>query len=305
MAKRYWESVSEDHLLTVDLTTDDPEKLENLTLTVPDGPEEPFVEYGYNLKGLEREKIRCAHCHQPHLAGVVVNKGGLRFLVGHICGAHIYGVNFAALKKDYDTAVIRQDTLRRVREIRAVVDPFLEWMEQFSTSPVFHLRDELLLQLKKRMPWLAEQLQWHTNSGGGRLKGINLPATLFDGFTDPERGFRVSAAEISRVALLVVGKIEIEKDLGGTIGRLQVLLSQIETAVKQLEEVERFFQPSVLGPVCEWANRNDRKRKYEAGLMTVTCFRDQGSTTVRVPSTYRVPNTAPLIAFRAAVSNLK
>jgi hypothetical protein len=35
MAKKYWESVSEDHLLAVDLTTDDPEKLDNLTLTVP------------------------------------------------------------------------------------------------------------------------------------------------------------------------------------------------------------------------------------------------------------------------------
>jgi hypothetical protein len=236
---------------------------------------------------------------------VVVNKGGLRFLVGHICGAHIYGVDFAVLKKDYDTAVIRQDTLRRVREIRAVVDPFLEWVKQFSTSPVFHLRDELLLQIKKRVPWLWEQLQWHTNRGGGRLNGIDLPATLFDGFTDPERGFRASAAEISRVALLVVGKIEIEKDLGGTIGRLQVLLSQIETAVKQLEEVERFFQLSVLGPVCDWATRNDRKRRYEAGLMTITCFRDQGPITVRVPNTYKVPNMTPIMAFRAAVSNLK
>lgn len=192
-----------------------------------------------------------------------------------------------------------------MREIRAVVDPFLEWVEQFSTSPVFQLRDELLLQLEKRMPWLWEQLQWYTNSGGGRLNGIVLPATLFDGFTDPEKGFRGSAAEISRVALLVVGKIEIEKDLGGTIGRLQVLLSQIETAIKQIEEVELFFQPSILGPVCEWATRNDRKRRYEAGLMTITCFRDKGPTTVRVPNTYKVPNTSPIAAFRAAVSNLK
>jgi hypothetical protein len=235
---------------------------------------------------------------------VVVNKGGLRFLVGHICGAHIYGVDFAALKKDFDTAVIRQDTLRRVREIRAVVDPFLEWVEQFSSSSIFRLRDELLSQIKKRMPWLWEQLQWHTNNGGGRLNGIVLPPTLFDGFTDPERGFRGSAADISRVALLVVGKIEIEKDMGGTIGRLQVLLSQIETAIKQLEEVEQFFQPSTLGRVCDWATRNDRKRRYEAGLMMITCFRDQGPTTVRVPNTYKTPNMAPIEAFRAAVSNL-
>ena len=228
MAKRYWESISEDHLLAVDLTTDDPEKLEIFTLTVPDGPDGSFVEYGYNLRGLEREKIRCAHCHQLQLAGVVVNKGGLRFPVGHICGAHIYGVDFAALKKDYDTAVIRQDTLRRVREIRAVVDPFLEWMEQFSNSPAFHLRDELLLQLRKRMPWLWEQLQWHTNNTGGYLNGLKLPDTLFDGFTDPQRGFKEAAADISRSAMLVVGKIEIDKDVGGTLSRLQLLIGQVE-----------------------------------------------------------------------------
>ncbi len=29
-----------------------------------------------------------------------------------------------------------------MREIRAVVDPFLEWVEQFSTSPIFQLRDD-------------------------------------------------------------------------------------------------------------------------------------------------------------------
>ena len=301
---KYWGSVSDDYLLSVELTTDDPEKLENLIRIVPNGPEEPFVEYGYNLKGLEREKMRCAHCNQPHFAGVVVNKAGQRFLVGHICGKHIYGVNFAVLKKDYDAAVLRQDVLRRVREIRTVIDPFLEWLEHLTSSEVFDQYDRLHDQFSKSMPWLWEKLKWHTNNGGGYLGHLKLPSTLFDGFTDPKKGFKELAAEISKTAMLIVGKIEIEKDLGGTLGRLQASLSRIEAIVKQLEEVEQFFQPAALGTVCEWANEHDGKRRYKPGLMSIVCLRDKGPITTRVPSIYKIPDTSPIAAFRAAVSNL-
>lgn len=153
------------------------------------------------------------------------------------------------------------------------------------------------------MPWLWEQLQWHTNSGGGHLNGLKLPDTLFDGFTDPQRGFKEVAAEISKATMLVVGKIEIDKDVGSTLGRLQVLIGKVESVVKQLEEVEQFYQPGMLSEVCEWATQQDRKRRYEAGLMSITCIRDKGPTVVRVPSGYKVPDTAPIAAFRAAVSN--
>jgi hypothetical protein len=167
MTKRYWGSVSDALLLTVELTTDDPEKLENLTTALPEGPEDSFVEYAYDLRGLEREKMRCTHCHQAHLAGVVVNKGGKRFLVGHVCGAHIYGANFEVLRKDYEAAVVRQDVLRRVREVRGVVDPFLEWMETFSQSDIFKQYEDLRVQFQKKMQWLWTELQWHTNNAGG------------------------------------------------------------------------------------------------------------------------------------------
>jgi hypothetical protein len=241
MTKRYWESVSDTHLLTIQLTTDSPETLENLVSNVPGGPGDSFVEYGYDLRKSEHAKMRCTHCHQPHLAGLVINKDGQRFSVGHICGEHIYGANFAVLRKDYDTAVDRQNTLRRIREIRVVVDPFLEWMAVFAGADVFEKYTELKARLQKNMPWLWAQLQWHTNNGGGRVGQVKLPNALFDGFTDPQRGFKELAAEISRLTMLVVGKIEIEKDIGGTLGRLQVLLARVEATVRQLEEVEQFF----------------------------------------------------------------
>ncbi|MET4252955.1 hypothetical protein [Bradyrhizobium sp. LA6.7] len=304
MTKRYWESVSDAHLLAVELTTDDPEKLENLVDQLPNGPDESFVEYGYDLRKSERAKMRCTHCHQPHLAGLVINKAGLRFLVGHICGEHIYGANFEVLRKDYDAAVDRQGLLRRIGEIRAVVDPFLEWMAHFSTAKVFEQYGEIRAGFQKNMPWLWEQLKWHTNNGGGRVGRIRLPNTMFDGFTDPQRGFRELGAEISKLAMLIVGKIQIEKDIGGTLGQLQVLLARVEATVKQLEEVVQFFQPVLLGDVCDWATLNDRRRKYEAGLMSITCVREGSRSMVRVPPDYKIPNTAPIEAFRAAVSNL-
>lgn len=74
--------------------------------------------------------------------------------------------------------------------------------------------------------------------------------------------------------------------------------------MKQLEEVEQFFQPRILGEVCEWATTRDRKRRYEAGLMSITCIRDKGPSVVRVPAGYKVLDTALIAAFRAAVSNL-
>jgi hypothetical protein len=140
MKPKHWDTVGDEHLLSVELTTDNPETLENLVPYVPSAPGETFVEFAYDLRKLERPKFRCAHCHQRHLAGVVVNKDGQRFLVGHVCGAHIYGTNFAVLKKDYDAAVVRQDILRRVREIRGAVTQFLAWLD----TPAFS-RDTIAL----------------------------------------------------------------------------------------------------------------------------------------------------------------
>lgn len=302
--KKHWQSVSDSYLLSVELTTDDPEQLDNLTSTLPQGPEEPFVEFGYDLRGLERERIRCTHCHQPHLAGVVVNKGGKRFLVGHICGAHIYGANFAIIKRDYEEAVLRQDVLRRAENVRTVIDPFLQWIQQVSESGIFQLNEDFRYQFRKRLPWLWDTLKYHTNNAGGTFGKLQLPKTLFDGFTDPHRSFSAAAAEISKSAMLIVSKVEHSKQIGGTIDRLQVQVGKIEQAIKQLEEVEQFFQPNFVAALCQTATRKDHHSRYEAGQTSITCVSGTISKTVRRPSNYKLPNSGPISAFRAAVSNL-
>ncbi|MBR1146131.1 hypothetical protein [Bradyrhizobium sp. AUGA SZCCT0431] len=233
-----------------------------------------------------------------------MNKTGQRFLVGHVCGAHIYGTNFAFLKKDYDAAVIRQDILRRMASIRGVLSPFLDWLEVFSASGVFERYDRFKQQFGRNMPWLRDQLKWHTNNAGGQIGEIALPATLFDGFTDPHLGFKNLAAEVSKNALLAIGKIEIEKDTAVVIERLQSLLAKVEPAVDQLRELEDFFQPVLLSSICEWGTRKDAKGRYEPGLMSIARHEGKQTAIVRMPGGYSLPDISALIAFRAAISGL-
>src|SRR6185437_7536075 len=135
-ARRYWESLSDDQLVDVELMTDDPENLENLVGEIPQGDEEPYVEFKYDLRGSEREMFQCVHGHHAHLAGFVFRKGNARFLVGWMCGASIYGEDFGQYTADFDAAVNRQDALKRVREIKSVISPFMNWLEQVSNSEV-------------------------------------------------------------------------------------------------------------------------------------------------------------------------
>ena len=45
---------------------------------LPQGDEELHVEYKYDLRGTDGDKLRCVHCHQPHLAGYVTRHAALR-----------------------------------------------------------------------------------------------------------------------------------------------------------------------------------------------------------------------------------
>src|SRR5262249_28847670 len=151
-------------LLDAQLTTDDPLMLADLVFELPAGNDEPHVEYSYDLRRSGREKLHCVHGNHAHLAGFVMNKGGKRFLVGHICGKKIYGENFEIYKKDYYAAQDRQDILRRIREVKAVLAPFLEWMQDTSESQVFALYDDVRRQFGERMGWLKKEFEWHTNN---------------------------------------------------------------------------------------------------------------------------------------------
>ena len=303
----YWTSLSDTALLNVELTTETPDKLEGIVFALPQSATAPHVEFKYDMRRTESEKVRCIHCNTAHLAGYVMNQDGARFLVGHICGGNIYGEDFKQYTNDFEEAADRRETLRRVRDAQALVEPFCIWLKEISESDVFMQYQRIHTQFYERMEWLTLQLKWHTNNGGCLLAGHKLPPTFFNGYENPHREFLEIAPAIMGDAMLLVGKLGIHKDAKATFGRLQAKLSRLEIVIKHLSEPLDFFQPATLKHVCKWATENDdpKKRKYNAATMRLTCHHDRGPISVKVPKGYKVPSLATLQHFRAALAGFQ
>lgn len=303
-AWRYWESLSDELLLDVDLTTDSPQSLPDLVIVLPEGDQEPHVEYKYDLRGTDSDKLRCVHCHQPHLASYVMLKNGFRFFVGHICGAHIYGEDFEQYTADYNAAVNRQQALRRKREIDNATKPFMAWLQEFAQSDIFDRRDSVLAQFHDRMPWIVENLDVASHLDE-RVTKVKLPRTLFREETDPRGDLSKIAAEFMGFVMRLVADPELKQhSIHNIRQRFEALLRRVEAVMEQLQEVEDFFQPAVLQVICDLANKNDnpKKRKYEPGMLSISCKRDKSkAATVHLPRSFRLPDRKAIERFRAAL----
>jgi hypothetical protein len=305
-SRRFWESLSDQQLLDTELTTDAPENLEKLVFVLPSGDEDSHVEYKYDLRGQEREKLRCIHCNQPHLAGFVVRKGEHRFLVGHICGNHIYGEDFDRYTADFHTAINRQQSLRKRREIEKETEPFMAWLEQVLQSEVFKLYESVRRQIDQRIPWIWDNVP-RAAIIGMSAGGVKMPPTLFKEETDPRAEFARLVGETSALAANLIAKEELgEKSVENIRRVLGSVIRRIEAIFEELKEVEDFFQPTVLTAICKLANEydNPKKRKYIAGLLSITCKRDRDKTVVQMPNNYRLPNRSGLEALKKSLKSL-
>jgi hypothetical protein len=306
-ARRYWETLTDEQLLKTDLITDDPESLDGLVTEVPDGDEEPYVEFKYDLRGTGREEeFSCVHGHHRHLAGFVMRKDGKRFMVGWMCGKSIYGEDFDHYTADFDWAVSRKKALHRTYDIKNACDPFVAWLAAAVASDVFHQYNRVGRQIEQRLPWIYDNLPRAAFFGERELK-VRFPQTLFGAGTDPEQEFKRNAAEFTNAAMqLSRAPEEAVEQLGRIRSHMRIIVDRIEAAIDQLKELEDFFQPQVLGAICDLANIYDhpKKRKYAASLMEVSCKRDKEKTTVAMPKNYRVPSKAPIETLRKALNVL-
>jgi hypothetical protein len=296
---RYWENLTDDQLLKVDLTTDDPENLDNLVRELPPDFEDSYVEYKYDLRGSEREEFSCVHGHHKHLAGFVMRKGEKRWLVGHICAESIYGETFDQYKADFNSAVNRQVTLRKRREIDDAIAPFIGWLKQVSDSGLFNLYESVRSQVKERLPWIWENAPRAAALGASR--GLVIPPTLFLEDTDPYAKFAKVMAEMSALAANLIAKEDIKEDSVRRLKRtLEGFIPRVENVLSELKEVEDFFQPAVLNEICDQANRFDNpgRRAYSAEFMAITCRRKRDVVAVRIPKKYLVPSRQGLEALR-------
>jgi hypothetical protein len=303
-SRRYWESLSDEELIETDLLTDDPESLESLVYEIPEGDEETYVEFKYDLRKSGRDSFKCVHGNHAHLAGFVMRKAEARFLVGWMCGKSIYQEDFEKYTSDFDAAVNRQDALRRVRNIRNSMTPFVAWLESVSQSEAFKQYSRVRGQLREQMPWLYDNLPAAAELGM-RVTGAILPKNLCAGGVDVRQAFNKVMTDVAGATLSLTGEAEkVAGVIGAIRSRLEGIARKAEAVLDQLKEVEAFFQPAALDAICKLANEHDnpKRRKYEAGLLTITCKRDRDKTTITMPKNFILPSRKPLEVFRAALS---
>jgi hypothetical protein len=302
-----WAEIADEELLNTALDTDSPQGLDNLVTSLPDGDEEPFVEYSYDLRRSGQESLHCVHDNHPHLAGFVMNKGGKRFLVGHICGAKIYGTSFERYHADFDAAVQRKDALRRAKEIKQATEPFSAYLNEIESSGIFDRFEKVLDQFNEHMPWVYDQL-FYIAHADPRAERVGIPTDIFSEENDPRLEWQKAASEFNSLALKAIGLENwAENNLASMKRMIEAFLKRFELVIDRLAEVEALFQPEVLALICEYANAydNPKKRKYIPGLLALTCKKERDEVTLKLPKNYVLPSKKRIDEFRSTLAGFK
>lgn len=302
----HWDNLSDDQLLALELEIDDPRTLAGLVFEVPDGDEEPHVEFKYDLRGQEVEEFSCVHGHHRHKAGFVMKKGNARFMVGHICGKSIYGEDFERYKADYDAAVNRRDTLVRVRELRQAVDAFMGWVNQVEVSGVLRAFNKLRGILNNQMPWIFDNLPALAGLAANetRAVGTQLPKWLCDQKTDIKLEFARLQADTAALALSLAGDVQkVATILAGQRVKASGLVRRAQMTLQKLSDVELFFQPIVLETICRYANEQDnpKRRRYQASLLSLS-VRGIDKCKIRMPPCFKIPGSGPVDALERLIA---
>lgn len=302
---KHWDSLSDDELVDLQMEVDDPNTLPGLVNYVPDGDEEPHVEFKYDLRKSEREAFACVHGNHRHLAGFVFRKGNVRFLVGHICGKNIYGADFERYTADYHSAVNRRNTLVRLRDLRAAVSSFTKWLDDDAWAGALTGYTDLRIALHSKMPFVFETLQDYANS---KLYDAQMPRFLCleyrwydEGSRSVDAEFERLRAEVSAVGSILYGpKNHAERSVGAIIERLQRIIRRTGIILAKLADVELFFQPATLAAICRHAdNAVPFRARHYAGLMKLSTKKHA----VEMPPGFRIPSRGPLQLLEKAISS--
>ncbi len=148
----FWKTRSDDELLEMEFTTDDPESLENVS-NDPPPDEEAMVELAYNVAGRERGRAQCVFCKHPnHDKGVVMlYRSGGRRLVGRDCAHKRYGVVFDELVKDFDAARDRRDYVERQRTVLSQRTDLVDQISEMGRDPAVECFADIQRQLRSML----------------------------------------------------------------------------------------------------------------------------------------------------------
>lgn len=166
--RSYWRELSEDQLLEIQFTTNDPESLAGMSDDPPPRGLEPRVELAYDVSGREKGKVRCVHCKFPnHNRGfVLLYPDGQRRTCGRDCGKKLYGADFDRFLKDFDAARDLAGYLRRRRAALAARHVLLDGLSALRTHPSLAAFAEMRRRFRRAMPALTPTLAALALAGG-------------------------------------------------------------------------------------------------------------------------------------------
>ena len=119
----------------------------------------------------------------------------------------------------------------------------------------------------------------------------SLPKRLCAPDTDVREEFNRLMADLAAASMTLAGGPEKAAAIIGAIrSKMEGLARRTVVILDTLREVEEFFQPMALQSVCKLANEHDNPkwRKYEAGLLSITCKGGREKSVVAMPKGFEL-----------------
>jgi hypothetical protein len=209
---------------------------------IPNGTEQTYIEFTYDLRGTGREhEFVCVHGHHRHLHGAVMRKGQARFLVGWICAETIYGEDLAKYVADFDSAVQRRAALIRAKELRDAFAQFSSWAIQIPESSTLEAFETVRGQLKRRLPWVFELVR---SGAGHRLNGATMPRYLCADGEDIEGAFIRLLDEITAATISLTGNAQrIANSIGSIRANIEGIVRRAELVLAKFQTLNCCFSP--------------------------------------------------------------
>ena len=171
-----------------------------------------------------------------------MRKGASRFLVGRICGKTIYNEDFDGYTADFDAAVTRKVALRRVRDIRNGMAPFMAWLDKPDISNAVREFSRVRGQLLNYMPWIFDNLP-ALAAQDPRVTGGPLPRDLCAEPTDIRGDHQRLMNEAAIANMGLIGDaVVVAAKMPGHVARLGGLAKRADAILTRLNDVTLFFQ---------------------------------------------------------------
>jgi hypothetical protein len=186
------------------------------------------------------------------------------------------------------------------------VTPFLAWLRDVAQCEALSHYESIERRFEERMEWVWEKLPIIARMEA-RALGAQIPRSIFADGADPRDDLARILSDAAKFALSLQGPPEeAAKKIGGIRHRMEILANRTEGVLGQLRDLEAFFQPAVMCALADLATKEDnpKKRTYTAGLLSISCKRGNQTYTISLPRNYKVPDSRPLEALKAAVSGL-